>query len=420
MASALDWQKEIYLGGVAGQLPAVPVDFQKLEHAARGVLSPRAFAYVAGGAGREETAANNVSAFSRYQIIQRMLKNVGERDTTVRIFGQLFPSPFLLAPIGVLDLFHPDADLAVARAAARLGTPMIFSNQASQPMEACASCMGDSPRWFQLYWSKSKDLISSFVNRAERCGCTAIVLTLDTTMLGWRTRDLDLAYLPFLEGRGIAQYSSDPVFQKMMDEPAEGDPVKQRITMQSIQALINMVNRYPGKNFFSKLRSKRPVLAVRKFISTYSNPCTTWEDLKFLRQQTRLPIVLKGIVHKDDALRAMDAGMNGIIVSNHGGRQVDGAIGTLDALPAVAEAVQKKIPLIIDSGIRGGADAFKALALGADAVCIGRPYVYGLALAGERGVYEVVRNYMADFELTMALAGCKHTLEIQKEMIIGR
>jgi lactate 2-monooxygenase len=416
---ALDWQKEIYLKGFAGILPSAPADHKKLELAAQRVMSPRAFAYLAGGAGTESTLDENRRAFEKIRIIPRMLRNVSERDMSIELFGERLLTPFLLAPLGVLELVHKDADVAVARAAASLGIPFIFSNQASAPMETCASVMGNSPRWFQLYWSKSNALVISFIRRAEKCGCKAIVVTLDTTMLGWRTRDLDLAYLPFLEGKGIAQYTSDPVFQQMMDEKETDVAIERKVTLQSLQGLVTMVNNYPGNGFLKKLKSGRPLKAVRKFISSYSNPATTWEDLRFLRDQTRLPILLKGVMHPDDAKKAANAGMNGIIVSNHGGRQVDGAVSTIAMLPSIVKAVDDSIPVLIDSGIRGGADALRALALGAKAVCIGRPYAYGLALGGERGVYEVLRNYMADFELTMALAGCKSIREIDKGSVIN-
>jgi lactate 2-monooxygenase len=366
--SASDWQKEIYLNGFAGIKPKINIDLLALEEHAKKVMSPKAFAYIAGGAGIESTMHSNRSAFGKYKIIPRMLRDVGTRDTSIELFGRKLNSPFFLSPVGVLEMVDRDADVAVARAAAETGVPYIFSNQASKSMEECALVMKDSTRWFQLYWSKSNDLVSSFIQRAENCGCTALVVTLDTTMLGWRTRDLELAYLPFLEGKGIAQYTSDPVFQKMIDEPDDAPNIKRKITLQTIRGLTEMVNHYPGSNFFSKLMSGRPVKAVRKFVSMYSNPCTTWSDLKFLRSQTKLPILLKGILHPDDAQLAMDHGMNGIIVSNHGGRQVDGTISTLEALPGIVEIVNKKIPVLIDSGIRGGADAFKALALGASAV----------------------------------------------------
>lgn len=416
--SAPDWQKEIYLNGFTGKKLSVKASFEKLEQKARKKISKEAFAYIAGGAGSETTMHANRKAFDQWQIVPQMLKNVSERDTSIELFGQKLPTPILIDPVGVLEMVHPLADVAVAKAAARLRTPYIFSNQASKPMEETASVMGDSPRWFQLYWSKSNELVESLVNRAETCGCKALVVTLDTTLLGWRTRDLDVAYLPFLEGKGIAQYTSDPIFQKLLDEPEETVAIKRKITLQAIRGLISMVNLYPGNGFFRKLKSGRPLKAVRKFVSIYSNPATTWDDLSFLRKLTKLPIILKGIVHPDDARKALDAGIDGIIISNHGGRQTDGSIATLDALPKITEVIQDKIPVLLDSGIRGGADVVKALALGAKAVCIGRPYVYGLALGGEQGVYEVMRNIMAEFELTMALAGCRNVVEINRKMLI--
>jgi len=411
----LDRQKEIYLNGFAGIQPTVPVSIHSLEETAKKIMSPHAYAYIAGGAGNESTLHDNRAGFEKYKIVPRMLRDVSVRDISIELFGQKLSSPLLLAPIGVLEMAHPKADLAVGRAAASLNVPYIFSNQASKPMDVVAAAMGDSPRWFQLYWSKSNELVKSLVERAEKCGCSAIVVTLDTTVLGWRTRDLDLAYLPFLEGKGIAQYTSDPVFQKLMDE---SEPqAKRNIKMQSIRGLVEMVKNYPGGNFFSKLKSGQPVKAVQKFVSIYSNPALTWEDLKFLKTFTKLPVLLKGILHPDDARKAIDYGMNGIIVSNHGGRQVDGSISTLEALPSIIDAAQEKIPVLMDSGIRGGADIFKALALGAKAVCIGRPYVYGLAIAGEQGVKEVLQNTLTDFELTMALAGCKNISEITRSTL---
>jgi lactate 2-monooxygenase len=415
--SAPDWQKEIYVNGFAGNKLSIKTSFEKLERRAKKKLDKKAFAYIAGGAGNESTMVGNRNAFEQWKIVPRMLRDVSTRDTSIELFGKKLPSPILLSPVGVLEMVNAQADVAVAKAAARLELPYIFSNQASRSMEECAAVMGDGPRWFQLYWSKSNELVQSFVQRAEHCGCTALVVTLDTTMLGWRTRDLDMAYLPFLEGKGIAQYTSDPVFQKMLDEPDKDPQIKRAITVNAIRGLISMVNNYPGNGFFNKLKSGKPLKAVRKFVSIYSNPATTWNDLSFLREQTKLPILLKGILHADDARKAMDAGMDGIIVSNHGGRQVDGSISTMEALPKIIEVTQNKIPVLLDSGVRGGADVFKALALGAKAVCVGRPYVYGLTVAGEQGVYEVMQNFMADFELTMGLAGCRNISEITKENI---
>jgi lactate 2-monooxygenase len=419
--SAIARQAEIYLAGVAGKTPAVPVDAARLERAAEEAMSAEAFAYVAGGAGSESTVRENRAAFERWRIVPRMLRDVSARDTTIQLFGATLPSPVLLAPIGVLEMAHPEADVAVARAAAASGVPMIFSSQASRPMEACATAMGDAPRWFQLYWSKSDALVESFVRRAEACGCSAIVVTLDTTMLGWRTRDLDLAYLPFLRGRGIAQYVTDPVFLGMLEEPPPDGPAgeaKRTVNLSSLRTFAELTRSHPG-GFLKNVRRAEPLRAVQQFIATYSRPSLTWDELPFLRGLTKLPIVLKGILHPDDARRAVDAGMDGVIVSNHGGRQVDGAIATLDALPGVVDAAAGRIPVLMDSGIRGGADVFRALALGARAVCLGRPYVYGLALAAEDGVGEVIRNLLADFELTMGLAGCRSIAEITRESLAG-
>jgi lactate 2-monooxygenase len=411
-------QRAIYLGGVAGQAPRVPVLPDALEAAARRAMTREAFAYVAGGAGAESTMAANRAAFERWRIVPRMLRDVEVRDTQVSLFGRTLPAPLLLAPIGVLEMAHAQADLAVARAAASLGVPFIFSSQASFPMEQTAAAMGDAPRWFQLYWSRDDALVRSFVARAEACGCEAIVLTLDTTMLGWRTRDLDLAYLPFLRGKGIAQYTSDPVFMDSLSRPLPGGPAPApRVNLSALRTLGQMVRRHPG-GFVRNLRSGVPRKAVQRFVATYSRPSLTWDDLSFLRGLTKLPIVLKGIQHPDDARMAVERGMDGVVVSNHGGRQVDGAVGSLDALPAVVDAVGGRVPVLFDSGVRGGADVFKALALGATAVCLGRPYAYGLAIAGEAGVREVVQNVASDFDLTLGLAGCASIAQVTREMLV--
>jgi lactate 2-monooxygenase len=305
----------------------------------------------------------------------------------------------------------------VGRAAAAEGIPFVFSNQASRPMEEVARAMGDAPRWFQLYWSTSDDLVASLVGRAERCGCSAIVLTLDTTMLGWRVRDLDLAYLPFLQGKGIAQYTSDPVFVDALQETLrQASPPSGRVTGRALATLFAQASSYPGKRL-ANLRSGLARAAVRRFVETYSRPSLTWENLAFLRERTRLPIVLKGILHPADAVAAVEHGMDGVVVSNHGGRQVDGAIATMNALPGVVEAVAGRVPVLLDSGVRSGADVFRALALGASAVGLGRPYAWGLAVAGEKGVREVIRNLRADFDLTLGLAGVAAAGEVGRENV---
>ena len=376
-------QGDIYLGGMLQQQKAiVPSRQDELEALARAAMSPEAYAYVAGGAGREMTMAANLAEFDRHRIVPRMLRNVGTRDLSINLLGRDRPHPLIAAPIGVQELANAEGDLGTARACAAQSVPMVISNQASHSMEAIASQMGDADRWFQLYWGKSDTLVASLVERAEACGCSALVVTLDTALLGWRCRDLDLGYLPFLEGRGIAQYTSDPIFREML-----------------------------GSN------ASDPHAASVLFMTTYSNPTITWERLAFLRQHTKLPILLKGINHPGDARLAIEHGMDGLIVSNHGGRQIDGAVAALTSLPTVVAEVAGRMPVLFDSGIRGGADIFKALALGATAVMVGRPYVYGLAIAGEAGVSAVLRNLLAELDLTMGLAGCRTILEITRDML---
>jgi lactate 2-monooxygenase len=388
----------------------------ELEKAAQEVLSPASWAYIAGSAGRESTARANETAFDRWRIVPRMLRDASARDLGIDLFGQRLPAPVLLAPIGVLEMAHHQADLAVARAAAAVGVPFVFSNQASVDMETCAAAMGESPRWFQLYWSRSNELVKSFVRRVEACGCSAIVLTLDTTMLGWRPRDLDLGSLPFLRGMGLAQYTTDAVFRAELRDPLDAPATRPPLTLSTMRAAMEQKRRFPG-GLLRNLFSDEPRLAVQRFVATYSRPSLQWEDLPLLRGLTRLPILLKGVLHPEDARRAVEAGMDGVIVSNHGGRQVDGATAALDALPGVVDVVQARVPVIFDSGIRTGADVFKALALGARAVLLGRPYVYGLALAGECGVRDVILNVLAELDLTMGLAGCRGLKEVTREML---
>jgi isopentenyl diphosphate isomerase/L-lactate dehydrogenase-like FMN-dependent dehydrogenase len=401
-------QQQIYLEGVFGRRPRVSTDLTRLEADAEQVMRPDAFAYVAGGAGTGATMRANREAFGRHRIVPRMLRDASRRDTSVELFGRRLAAPFLLAPIGVAEMAHPDADLATARAAASEGVPMVFSNQASVPMERVAAELGESPHWFQLYWSTSNDLVESFVARAEACGCEAIVVTLDTTLLGWRTRDLDIGFLPFLRGMGIAQYTSDPVFRRLVEEEASAPrtPVETpRPTASALSTLLSLRRRRVSRE------------SVQRFTQIYSRPSLSWDDLPFLRERTRLPILLKGICHPDDARRALDSGVDGVIVSNHGGRQVDGAIATLDALPGVVEAVGGAVPVLLDSGVRSGADVFKALALGARAVLLGRPYIYALALAGEAGVRQVLRDLHADFDLTLGLAGYSAAADVGPEAL---
>lgn len=367
-------QSTIYRGGASGRRPAVPTGARALYDAAHAAMSPEARAYVAGSSGSESTEDANRAAIDRWRILPRVLRDVAARDLGIDLFGHHYPSPVIAAPVGALGLVHPDADLAVAKATAELGIPYIFSNQASRTMEETAAVMGDSPRWFQLYWSSSDALVASLLRRAEGVGAQAIVITLDTHTLGWRPRDLDLAYLPFIHGIGIAQYTSDPVFCAIVRERAAATATgpRPRITPSAIRTLLDMTRHYPGR-FIENLRSGEPRVAVETFLDVFSRPSLTWDELAFAREHTNLPIVLKGIQHPDDAKRALSAGVDGIVVSNHGGRQIDGAVGSMDALPAVVDTVNGTIPVLFDSGIRGGSDILKAMALGAAAVLVGRP-----------------------------------------------
>jgi L-lactate dehydrogenase (cytochrome) len=401
-------QDEVYRAGVYGHRPRVPVAARALQARAKQALNARAYAYVAGGAGDEVTQRSNRTAFDKWAVVPRVLRDVSNRDTSVELFGRTLPGPVLLGPVGALELVHREADLAVARAAAAEGVPMVFSNQASVSMEECAAAMGNSPRWFQLYWSTSDELVESLISRAEKAGCDALVVTLDTTMLGWRPRDLDLGHLPFALGKGIAQYTSDPVFRRLVEERATAagapeDP-QPRPTLSAVRALVSMARAWPG-SLAENLRSPLPRAAVETFLSIYSRPSITWADLGWLRARTRLPIVLKGVLHPDDARRALDEGVDGLVVSTHGGRQVDRSISALDALPGVVNAVFDRAPVLLDSGVRSGADVFTAVALGARAVLLGRPFAWGLALDGERGVRQVIADVLGEFDLTLGLTG---------------
>lgn len=406
-------QMEVFVTGAGGAKPRVPVSPDKLEAEAARRMGAQAAAYIIGGAGGEATMRANRAAFERHRFVPRVLRDVSQRDLSVELFGRTHRAPFLLAPIGVLEMAHAQADLAVANAAAAEGIGFVFSNQASVDMETCAAAMGDAPRWFQLYWSSDDEFVRSMVSRAENCGCEAIVLTLDTTLLGWRPRDLDLGYLPFLRGMGLAQYLSDPVFRSKIpaNPPETGFKPRGAGIVKTALSL-----RAKGKAHGLSLGRMRA--AAAHFTATYSRPDLNWSDIARLRDMTKLPIVLKGIRHAEDARLAVEHGADAIVLSNHGGRQVDGEAGTLDELPAVVAAAGD-LPVLLDSGARSGSDAAKALALGARAVLLGRPYAYGLAIAGEAGVGEVIRNVIAEFDLTLALTGLTRAKDLSPDCLAG-
>jgi len=370
-------QNAIYIAGESQW----PVGAAAWEARAKEVLEPGPFGYIVGGAGNESTLRANLEAFERRRLRPLMLSGNHARDASVDVLGTPSPVPFLLAPIGVLSIAHPDGELAAARAAAAMRIPFTLSSAASHSIEEIAETMGDAPRWFQLYWVNDREICASFVSRAEAAGYAAIVVTLDTLTLGWRPRDLTNAYLPFLSGQGCAQFFSDPVFCSRLEKTPADDPLAAAATM----------------------------------LSTFPNLHLTWSDLAWLREQTALPLLVKGVLRAEDAQRAVAAGIDGIVVSNHGGRQVDGAVASLDALVEVRAAVD--VPLLVDGGIRGGADVIKALALGADAVLLGRPYAYGLAVGGEDGVRAVLEQFAAETDLTLALVGAHGVGELDPTWI---
>ena len=372
-------QNAIY---VSGESPW-PIAPEEWEARAAEALEPGPFDYIAGGAGSESTMRANVDAFERRRLRPRMLTGNAERDISVEVLGTSSPAPFFLAPIGVLSIAHPDGELGAARASAATRVPMVLSSAASHSLEEVAAELGDSPRWFQLYWVSDRDVVASLVRRAEEAGYGALVVTLDTLTLGWRDRDLRKPYLPFVTGEGCAQFFSDPVFRSRLDRPPEEDVVA----------------------------------AAAAMLATFPNLGLSWEDLAWLRGVTDLPLLVKGVLTAEDALRARESGVDGVIVSNHGGRQVDGAVAALDALVEVRDALGPEATVLMDSGIRRGPDVLKALALGADAVLLGRPYVYGLAVGGQEGVEAVLRHLIAETDLTLALVGGKRAAELDSSWI---
>ncbi|MDZ8275137.1 alpha-hydroxy-acid oxidizing protein [Microbacterium aquimaris] len=415
-------QSEIYRAGVTGATPAVPVDLRALAEAARRRMSREAFAYIAGGAGSERTMAADRAAFERWQVWPRPLRDVAERDLSIELFGVRRPSPLILAPLGVMEMVHEDGDAMIARAADVAGVPYALSNQASKPMEDVVAAAPHGSRFFQLYWSSSDELNASLLSRAEQAGCEAIVVTVDTHLLGWRTRDLDLAYLPFTRGLGIAQYTSDPVFRRLVQRraAAAGPSPSVRITPSAVRAGVSIARKgrpLTGEGLRGSLASPLPRTAVETFLDVFATPSLTWDDLAKAREWTTLPIIVKGIVHPDDAARAVDAGLDGVWVSNHGGRQIDRSVPTLDVLPEIVDRVGGVVPVVFDSGVRSGSDAFVALALGASAVAIGRPYAYGLAVAGEIGVREVLRNIVAELDITLGLSGHTRIADVGRDAL---
>ncbi|MFI7171421.1 alpha-hydroxy-acid oxidizing protein [Rhodococcoides fascians] len=379
-----DHQLGIYAAGMfAQQTPSITTNLARLEDQAAEKLSPEALGYIVASAGSGSTARANRAAFDRWAITPRMLRSSASRDHACTVLGTDMPAPLLIAPVGIQTLAHPDGELATVRAAAELGVPYIHSTQASHSFEQIAEAGGDAPRWYQLYWPTDESVLLSFLQRAKDTGFTTLVLTLDTTLLGWRPADLDRGYLPFLANLGIENYLSDPAFQAGLAQPVE----------------------------------ENPVAAAMHWAQMFPNPGLSWKNLAFLREHWDGPIVLKGICTVGDAREAAAHGVDGIVVSNHGGRQIDGARPSLDALPSVVDAVGDELTILFDSGVRTGADMAKALALGADAVLLGRPFLYGLALGGQEGVAHVLRCLLAEFDLVTSLSGHTGAGELGRDSI---
>lgn len=378
-----NYQLEIYLNGLSGVLPKLPITYAELEKSAAGALPESVLSYVAGGCGDEFTQRVNVTAFEKWGLIPRMLRASEQRDLSVELFGITLPTPVFMSPIGVIALCAQDGhgDIAAAKASALTGVPMVASTLMEDPMEEVAAAAESTPGFFQLYTPKDRDLAASLVSRAEAAGYQGIVVTLDTWVPGWRPRDLAAGNFPQLRGHCLANYFTDPVFKAALGhDPADN-----------------------------------PQAAIMQWVGTFGNPLT-WDDLEWLRSLTKLPLILKGICSGEDTRRALDAGVDGIYCSNHGGRQANGGMAAIDALPAVVEAAGDA-PVLFDSGVRSGSDVVKALALGATAVGIGRPYAYGLALGGVDGIVHVLRSILAEADLLMAIDGYPRIADLTPEAL---
>ncbi|MGM9944917.1 MAG: alpha-hydroxy acid oxidase [Lysinibacillus sp.] len=360
-------KEDLLLKNINGDKP-FPICFDDLEKAVADKIPAGPYGYVRSGAGGEESLRNNRNAFAKYSIVPRFLTDVSNPDTSIELFGKKHPTPFLFAPVGMNKMAHEDGELAVVRAAEKLEMPYIQSTVSSYGLEEVAAVAPNHTKWFQLYWSTNEEIAYSMAARAEAAGFEAIVLTVDTVMLGWREEDVRNQFSPLKLGFARGNYVNDPVFTASLKD-------------DSFEAY------------------------VEGMLANIFHPTLNWDNVRELKRRVNVPVLIKGILHPEDARLALEAGVDGIIVSNHGGRQLDGVIGSLDALPSIVEVAGGRVPVLLDGGVYRGIDALKALALGATAVCIGRPFVYGLAYAGEHGVYQVMQNLYSEFKVSMGLAG---------------
>ncbi|MEM9122402.1 MAG: alpha-hydroxy-acid oxidizing protein [Pseudomonadota bacterium] len=376
-----DYQNEIYFNGLGGVTPKYPMDYATLVAKVSAAVSPSIHNYVLGGCGDEWTQDQNAEAFHHWGMLPRMMVDTRERDLSVSVFGQDLPSPLFMAPVGVNGIMTQDerGDVAAAKASAMTGVPFVASTLANDPLEDVIKHCGDTPAYFQLYTPKNRELAESLIARAENAGYKALVVTLDTWVTGWRPRDLSASNFPQLRGHVLENYFTDPVFQSLLQAPPRED-------LQT---------------------------AILTWVGVFGE-VLTWDHLKWLRSATKMPIVLKGIGHPDDARRAVDEGVDAIYCSNHGGRQANGGIAAIDMLPGVVEGAQGT-PVWFDSGIRSGTDVVKAIALGAAAVGVGRPYSLGLALGGADGAAHVLRTLLAEADLMMAVNGYPTIAHVKAE-----
>ncbi|KAF2715988.1 FMN-dependent alpha-hydroxy acid dehydrogenase [Polychaeton citri CBS 116435] len=386
------YQRDNFWKSNDGKVSPFNTDPGKLEELAKQKLTQGGWYYASSNAGRSETHLANRQAFYRHKVVPRMLVDTNKRDTETEIWGHKVSAPIGFAPIGINKIYHPNGELPVAKVAEELNLPYCLSTAGSTPIEDVGRANGEGPRFFQLYMPHDDELTVSLLNRAHASGFTACILTVDTWQLGWRHDDVATSNYAFYHGTGADLGLSDPVFQKRLEE-AGIDPKTQ--PNEAGAMWIDSV--WHGRAWSW---GKMPWLIK------------TWKEISGGK-----PFAIKGIQSVADAKQCVEIGCDGIVVSNHAGRQVDGAIASLDALENIVDAVGDKIYIMYDSGVRGATDVFKALALGARFVFVGRLWVYGLSIMGEHGVRHVMKSLLADLDIMMNVAGCQNIGQIDRSWL---